>query len=112
MELNSASRLFVVDADLDRDQLRAMYPDNKVYSIVRGQIRINGNGNQKTLSGYVTNISAETINVPVEFRNFIEPRRQQFDLQNPYPNNSSNSFEATIAFGKRLEPWIVNLSKK
>jgi len=113
-ELNLNSRLFVVDASLDRETLRAKYPDTRHYSIVRGQIqpRITyDKKKQPLMTGYIKDVSAQSINVPVEFRDVFESTRKTQNDGNAN-NDKRPPFEATVAFGRRLEPWIVAASAK
>ncbi|EJM53220.1 DUF4824 family protein [Pseudomonas sp. GM48] len=115
-EQNASSRLFIVDAGVNRETLRAKYPDTAQYSIVRGQIRlmvIYGHNKQTMLTGYVNKMGVERINVPIAFRSVFEPM-QRIVQKNSYSaeNDGRPPFEATIAFGKRLEPWIVTVSTK
>jgi hypothetical protein len=93
-EQQSNSRLFVVDAGLDLPTLRATYPDRARYAIVHGLIRP-GNvrvQNKASVGGYISELQANRINVPFSYR-------QVFSNAEPY--------EVAVAFGKRLEPWIV-----
>lgn len=99
------TRLFVIDAGLDAEALRAQYPDQAHYLIVRGKIRpqqINRD-KQERLMGFISAISISQINVPVEF----QPALMQTEATNKPPR-----FKATVAYGKRLEPWIVALSER
>lgn len=114
-ELNLNSRLFVVDASLDREMLRAKYPDTRHYSIVRGQIqpRVTYNKEKQPLmTGYIKDISAQSINVPLEFRDVFEPMQKRNQEYGYADNDKRPPFEATVAFGRRLEPWIVAASTK
>jgi hypothetical protein len=96
-EQRDNSRLFVIDAGIDLQTLRITYPDRTRYAIVHGLIRPNiVYGKDGIIGGYISELHAERINVPFKFR-------QVFDNVAPY--------EVTVAFGKRLEPWIVGASK-
>ena len=93
-EQNKGSRLFVIDAGLDLQTLRAAYPDHSRYAIVHGLIRPSmvREKNETRVGGYIDELHAERINVPLT-------HRQEF--------NDPASYEVTVAFGKRLEPWII-----
>lgn len=99
-----ASRLFVVDAGVDDATLRAQYPDRTRNLIVRGQVRPQRitRDRQDSLSGHISALSVAQINVPLEF---------QPALQRAAATAKTPSFSATLAFGKRLEPWIVALTE-
>lgn len=114
-ELNLNSRLFIVDASLDREMLRAKYPDTRRYGIVRGQIQprvIYDKEKQPLMAGYVKDVSAQSINVPFEFRDVFEPIQKGNQKYGNADNDKRPSFKATVAFGRRLEPWIVAASTK
>lgn len=99
------SRLFAIDAGLDAATLRAKYPDKAHHLIVRGQLRpqVVTRDKQDTLSGYISALSIGRINVPVEF---------QHALKHDARTNKTAPFEASVAYGQRLEPWIVTLVEK
>lgn len=97
IELEENSRLFVIDAGLDLQKLRASYPDRTRYAIVHGLIRPNTvYAEDKKIDGYVSEMHAEHINVPLNYRQVFEKK---------------SLYEVTVAFGKRLEPWVINASK-
>jgi hypothetical protein len=108
------SRLFAVDAGLDRSGLRAKYQDRSRYAIVRGRIEPAPNrANGREYEGVVEGISADAINVPLESRQAFEGaavRENRYFA--PQRRASGARFEATVAFGQRLEPWILAASKK
>jgi hypothetical protein len=95
------SRLFVVDAGLDRAALRAKYPDRSRHAVVPGQIRLGTSYYERNtpprVVGRVTEISVAQINVPLELRPVIA---------------TGATFEATVAFGRRLEPWFVSAAAR
>ena len=97
------SRLFAVDAGLSQAELRAKYPDRNRYAIVRALVRPWSTGAQGKIVGYVDRSSNDSINVPYEYRAQFERRVSG----QPY---GRQSFEASIAFGQRLEPWLIAVS--
>jgi Domain of unknown function (DUF4824) len=103
------SRLFVVDAGLDATALRAQYPERGRYAIVRGEVTpATVNRKSGPFSGYVTGVSVAEINVPLEFRSVFASSAPAYDSG----QSSGAPFEAVVAFGKRLEPWIVEAARK
>lgn len=107
LEQRAYSRLFVVDAGRDIASLRAKYPDHSRYAIVRGQIRpqIIDINHKSELVAYVAGPSVFEINVPANYRQIFEPLVKN-SRTNQY-GDSTSPFEVTVAFGKRLEPWIT-----
>lgn len=105
------SRLFAVDAGLDAVLLREKYPDRTRYAIVRGSVRLQFEGNRTgdaQLTGHITDLHNHRVSVPHEFRDAIValPRASMYGsaAENVPP------FQATVAFGRRLEPWIIAAS--
>jgi hypothetical protein len=95
-ELQMNSRLFVIDAGLDVQRLRATYSDRARYAVVHGLIRpsvMHEKDGQK-MGGYITELHAEKINVPLDYRPVFDEL-------------PGGIYEVTVAFGKRLEPWIT-----
>lgn len=105
-EEKEGTRLFVVDAGLDAAALRAAYPDRSRHAIVRGQVQpyvLPSEGKQRA-RGYLSGLSIVQVNVPYTFRQVFESlirehRTGGFDRAVRYT--------ATVAFGKRFEPWIT-----
>jgi hypothetical protein len=97
-EQSQGSRLFVIDAGLDVQKLRTAYPDRAHYAIVHGLIRpaTMQIKNESRIGGNIAEVHANSVNVPFAYR-------QVFNNAEPY--------EVTVAFGKRLEPWLVSASK-
>jgi len=103
-EAQENSRLFVIDAGLDNTALRAKYADRTRYLIVRGQVRpqLNEIDHKPHLSGYISRLSIDEVNVPLSFRPLFEPMLRESDRR----TQSTQHYEVTLAYGKRFEPWI------
>ncbi len=97
-EQEESSRLFVIDAGLDLVALRAAYPDHARYAIVHGLIRPTSTIIKKEtrVSGNITELHGGFVNVPLRYRQVF---------------SGPVSYDVTIAFGQRLEPWIAAASK-
>lgn len=102
------SRLFVVDAGLDVDALRAKFPERTRYAIVRGQVRphLVQKDMKYRLAGYVSDLSLRQINVPLTYRPVFEPILQNPNRHQPEP---TLRYTVSVAFGQRLEPWITDV---
>lgn len=93
-EAQKASRLFVVDAGLDATALRARYPDRQRYALMRGLVQqlIQHDENKKmAIFGSIRQIFTGEIHIPHEFESAAK----------------APHFTAQVAFGKKLEPWVV-----
>lgn len=109
-EENEFSRLFAVDAGLDRETLRRRYPDRARYAIVPGRIAsaFDRKGQEVEMRGYLRGVTTDTLNVPYDFRS------QLADNNHSPRDNARNKLKGasvTVAFGRRLEPWIVAIEQ-
>jgi len=103
------SRLFIVDASLDRDALRARYPDRTKYAIVRGRIRPIAGQAGADPGGVIDALSVGDINVPLQLRPVFDgtPSLRYGALREPGAN-----FDATVVFGQRSEPWLAAAARR
>jgi Domain of unknown function (DUF4824) len=103
------SRLFIVDAGLDRDALRARYPDRAKVAIVRGRIRPIAGQADADPGGIIDALSVDAINVPLQLRPVFDglPARRYGALREPGEN-----FDATVVFGQRSEPWLAAAARR
>jgi hypothetical protein len=107
-EENYNSRLFVIDAGLDRAALRAQYPDRSRYMILKGTLRprLVTQDKKTRVSGYISALAVTQINVPHALRPQLEPALRQRQRTADVP---ATHFEATLAVGQRLEPWLESV---
>lgn len=107
-----ASRLFAVDVGSDLGDLRARYPDRAMYAIVRGTVRprimFPENG---IVLGEIRELEPAQIQVPKEFRVAFEGLLPRSSYVRQKGIGRAQNREFTIAFGKRLEPWIAGWRK-
>ena len=98
------SRLFAVDAGLDLAALRAQYADRSRFLIARGFVRPQfvARNKQESVYGHISALSVSRINVPVEY----QPALQQDGV-----SNDKMRFNATVNWGRRLEPWLADLRR-
>ena len=108
-ETRQSSRLFAVDAGLERSVLRGKYPDRARYAIVHGKVRPMWSNDGKGAAGVVETIDTDAVNVPLEMRDTFEGVAEE-NYGSRY--DDGKHFEATLAFGQRLEPWLVSAEKK
>lgn len=105
-----ASRLFVIDAGLDAGKLRVRYPDRHRYAIVAGHIRPGWRDPRQKRQplGTIERIDAAAINVPHALRDAVPPDAGRH--RGRPASESGDRFVAEIAFGRRLEPWMLNVT--
>ncbi len=102
------SRLFAIDAGLGLNELRAQYPDRNRYAIVRAQVRPWSTGGQGGIVGYINRLSIDEINVPHEYHAAFDIR--VWPAFAPARTEGRWPFEASVAFGQHLEPWLIDFS--
>lgn len=108
-EESRASRLFVIDVGPNADALRKRYADRKRYAIVPARLdaHLEGDAYASRSAVYVESLDIETISVPHPFRAIVEPLVPQAQVY-PYAEHAPR-FAATVRWGRRFEPWIVQL---
>lgn len=108
-EENVHSRLFAIDAGLDRAALRAKYPDRGRYLILKATVRprLETRDKKTLVTGYVSALAVTQINVPHALRPGLEPALRQ---PRRSPADPGARFEVTLAVGQRLEPWIETVA--
>lgn len=106
-ETRHASRLFAVDVGLDLTELRNKYPDRSRYAIVRGQVRLDRYADTGP-AGRIVQLNIDEILVPMEMRAALEGVR--YRPLSGARNETDKGFDAQVAFGKRLEPWLVSVT--
>ena len=102
------SRLFAVDAGLDREALRRKYPDRQRYALVPALVGYTPSWEAEKFiaQGRINRLLNESINVPLPLaRKLGVPADRNLAGEAP-----AIRFDAQIAFGRRLEPWLVAIS--
>ncbi len=110
------SRLFVVDAGKDAEQLRQLYPDREQYAIVPGYVRVwwytpwqdePGQEKRPKLSTYLS-LAHDRIFVPLDFASVVGGGGAQKPGQTQ-EESALPKFQLRLAFGQLLEPWIKDM---
>lgn len=108
-EENRDSRLFAVDAGTDKTSLRHKYPNRHRYIIAAAQIRIMAYNKQPKdplyLTGTIRKLSIGSITAPFAVRKVLDP----YMNRKAYQKRQKLKYQVTVAFGRRLEPWIKGL---
>jgi len=109
-EETQASRLMAIDASIDPAALRTKYPDRSKQIIVPATVRVfEGAGTDGgRLTGMVSMATGSVI-VPRQWRGVLD------SVGPPLPNygvlTAPPRFAVTLAYGARLEPWIMSIEK-
>ena len=129
-EQHAASRLLVVDVGADLATLRARYADRQRYAIVRGHVRpfahrrelhgagegTEGNASQSRwqwqLGGHASSSGLARIHLPQRWHRLFNslPRGGAYAQQEV--ERHTRLFTVELVFGRRLEPWIVDLQAR
>lgn len=109
-EETSFSHLFAVDAGVDKSQLRRKYPNRSMYIIAAAQIRIElyakRDGSPLSLTGRIQGLSIDSITAPYSIRQRLEA----YLAKDTYAARQKLKYTVSVAYGKRLEPWIEDLT--
>ncbi|HVG08368.1 MAG TPA: DUF4824 family protein [Thermoanaerobaculia bacterium] len=113
--LVSGSRLVVVDAGRDPEALRRRHPDRSRYLVVPGTVHAR-EASPGAFEGLVSELRVNSIHVPLRLRPLLDEivtaervRRETSTAVDVPPRPPR--YRATVAFGKRGEPWLVNVEK-
>lgn len=102
------SRLYAIDADRDPDALRARHPDRSRVAIVSAKIRAYYGSvhpdQANRWRGSIDEIDVTQLHVSTRWRSLIDQFADQRDDHGNPPR-----YTARIAWGKKHEPWIVDL---
>ncbi len=103
------SRLFAIDAGEDKEILRNTYPEKDRYILMKASIKPTWrfNNNQRIWTGRISDLLVEGINVPLEHRAVLRPIEKAGSRRNR--NTDGPRYAVQVAFGKRAEPWIVEV---
>lgn len=102
-ERRSESRLFAVDAGLDKATLRARYPDRATVAIVRARISPRRETDGFDGAGRIDALDVDEVHVPLEWR----PVFDGLSTRRTDTSEARPRFDATVAVGQRLEPWLA-----
>ncbi len=111
-ELTNKSRLFAVDAGIDYKTLKQKYKNQSRYLIIKGLIEPMYNycaNKKKETYGIITKLTAQDINVPKKHRKIFDHIMKT--KQYGYNKFKLPRYKVKLAFGRRLEPWIISVNK-
>lgn len=129
-EQQRASRLLVVDVGVDQQALRARYPDRARYAIVRSIIKVQASSvasawtaegddprpdNQRwswQLGGSADTPGLYSLILPQRWHATFDGLPQSDQQSGATYAGYQKLFSAEVAFGRRLEPWFVDLSAR
>lgn len=110
----AGSRLFAIDAGTDARRLQRQYPDGTRFAVVPGVIRVQllrADEQQPALAGVIEGLRPERIQVPQRLRNQIGDLGASRAIPGDRIHELPPRFRATVAFGRRYEPWLVDLER-
>ncbi len=82
--------------------------DSSRYAMVSGRVRLLRADKSDEVRGHIMAMNVNVLNVPYALRSVFEDPAQS----HPDRRRNSAPFEATVAVGKRLEPWITAATGK
>jgi hypothetical protein len=104
----SQTRLYAVDAGLDREALAGQYPDGDRYLLVRGQIGLSRKDG--VVTGRIRQMYVQRVHVPLPYSQQLPElvKGRNFRLYGKQP--IAPRYRVRINSGRRLEPWVVSVS--
>ena len=106
-EKKLSSRLFFVEASADYEPLASKFADQKNILIVKGLTRYYYSAERNSYHLMLNELSVRHIMVPLKFSETLS----RLVNENPQDRDAIR-FTADIKWGKRLEPWIVDVKEK
>ncbi len=109
-EQHNNSRLFAIDAGLDKHALRSHYSDSQRYLIVAGLVQpIWGTRDDKyQLLGLISDLLIDGVYIPLEYRPLFDSF--QDEPTRHYSEKTDPRYRVKLAFGQRAEPWVLAVS--
>ncbi len=105
----SRTRLYVVDAGLDKEALIQKYADKKYHLLVRGEIGLRWI--ESVVSGRIRQLYIQQVHVPLPLSEQLTTWTDG-ETYSSYSNNSiPPRYKVRLNIGKRLEPWIESVSQ-
>lgn len=103
------SRLFLVDAGLDAQALRQAYPDRQRYLLQGGRLKPHAGSGKPGPGGFAAAIYPDhtRITVPHALREVFADWQQGGAYREERP-----PVRVELAFGRRLEPWMLDASRQ
>jgi hypothetical protein len=122
--VKTKSRLFIVDVGNDAALLRQKYKDRGRYIITPAKVRLWFKKDQEVkpeiayLEGEISELLVNEINVPLSKRALLDQlikdnKNQQYNYYGYGYSNRQRPpyYTVTVRYGKRYEPWIVDIQK-
>lgn len=105
----SESRLIAIDAGRNLQSLKEKYTDNSKYIMMRGEIR--RYWANKKLTASINQIFISNLHVPLPYSKEINEITNHESVDKQYYNWSGKPrYQVELNGGKRLEPWIGQVS--
>lgn len=113
-EQATRSRLFAIDAGIDLNTLKETYGDRTRYIIAKGLVkpRYHYKKKNREVYGYISKLSIENIHVPLKQRKILDTiiaRKKAEQKKLKQDKLRPPRYEIELAYGSRLEPWIVSV---
>lgn len=107
----TTSRLNVIDAGFDIDELLGKYKGNNKYLLMRGEISVYYDVEGHKVYGQVKQLFINKIHVPLPYSEFIEKRISSGMYDSYSGDLFPPRYKVKLNIGLRLEPWVVDVQE-
>lgn len=101
------SRIFVIDAGLDKESLLEKYNDKSKYLLLAGELKVIRNYDQ--LTGSISRLYIPKVHVSLPDSELISKLTADRPFHQYNKEPIEPRFEVRLNIGKRLEPWIESI---
>jgi len=107
----SASRLFAIDGGLDPKELREKYQDRTRFIITKGLVKPGYiyKKEREEIFGQISEVNIDRIHVPLRYRKIFDTVLSQDNIARS--EEKLPRYLVELAYGRRLEPWIVSVQQ-
>jgi hypothetical protein len=120
----TGSRLVAVDAGSEPSRLRQLYPDRHRFIVLPAEVSLQyvpqasdkARSHPAYLYGRISELSRPEIHVPMTHRSLLERIRKEEQqsvrasrFSSRWEKDQEPRYSVVVSYGKRLEPWIVDV---
>lgn len=101
------SRLYLIDAGLDAQELRELYPSRTQYLITKGILKtyFSQQNSEERLVGRIQRLSVTDLHLPLPYKKTLEG----IITRNWSERDLPPRYQVQVSYGNRFEPWVTEV---